>query len=276
MHNVELEKLVDGLNSEGWQGSAVSTSAEPDPDKLAILAEYGCQARISKSFQRGQRRIDATVYQFLTPQGAYGAYNFFRHGASNEIVKGDASSEEDQSISVWKDRCFISVTGTAKDDDESKALVTSLTDKLIAGVSGHSEIPVTVARLPMLERVKGSERIVMGPLTARHLFPAPSMALLSFDTASGAGVADYQTQLPYRERMRLMVVTYPNPATAAAAYYIYKKELEGEHPNLSNATESSLFKVAVGYLLCELRNNQVVIVSGAKKRQAASLLAHEL
>jgi len=276
VRNVELEAIAEGLNPPGWQGSAVTTSAESDADKLAVLAEYGCQARISRSFQRGQRRIDATVYQFLTPQGAYGAYNYFRRGASNSIVKGDGSSEEDQSISVWKDRYFISVTGTSKDDDESKALISSLTDKLIAGVPGHSEIPATVAHLPMLDRVKGSERIIMGPLTARRLFPAPSLALLSFDTSSGAAVADYQTQEPYRERMKLLVVYYPNPSTAATAYYNYIKELQGEHPNLGSATESSLFKVGVGYLLCELRSNQVVIVSGAKKRQAASLLAHQL
>jgi hypothetical protein len=116
----------------------------------------------------------------------------------------------------------------------------------------------------------------MGPLTARRLFPAPSLSLLSFDTSTGGVVADYATQIPSRERMKLLAISYPNPAAAAAAYYAYIKEVSSEHPNLSNVAESSLFKTANTYLSCELRGNQVIVVSGSKKKTAALLLSHEM
>jgi hypothetical protein len=118
----------------------------------------------------------------------------------------------------------------------------------------------------------------MGPLSARHFFPAPSLNLLSLPNSLGGGIADYQFQAPFRERMKLMVVDYGNAAAASQAYQQYVQSIEEQHPNISPSDVESraLFKMVSSYLLCELRGTRILLVSGARKRSAPLMLARQV
>lgn len=265
------------LTLTGWNNVA-GLAADANPDKTAMLKEFGCRESFSKGFQRGQRRIDVVVYSFSSSQGAYAAYALLRKGSSTFVAKGDASSEDDQSVSIWKDRFFISVSGTSEDDEESKLAVSTIATQLTNVIAGRGELPQALLRLPSLDRVRGSERIVMGPVSARHFFPAPSLNMLSLPGSLGGGIADYQYQAPFRERMKLLLVDYGSPAAAAQAYQQYIQSIEEQHQNISptDVESRALFKMANSYLLCELRSQRILLISGARKRSAPLMLARQV
>lgn len=272
-----IAAVLEHINVPGWQPIAGSPQ-DGDPDKVMMLKEYGCQSSLARSFQRGQRRINAVVYCFHSSQGAYGAYNLLRRGSSTVVAKGDASSEDDQSVSIWTDRFFISVSGTSEDDDESKEAVSKIANQLSAAITTHGELPQAIMRLPTMDRVHGSEKIVMGPASARKFFPAPSLVSLSFANSIGAGIADYVYQEPFRERMKLMVVNYVDSFAAQQAFEKYTSALEQQHPNVASGepTGRGLYKMANSFLLCELRSQRILLISGARKKSAPLMLARQI
>lgn len=272
-----LAAFLERSSLPGWN-AVPGAAQDTNPDKTTMLKEFGCKASFSKGFQRGQRRIDVVVYSFPSSQGAYAAYSLLRRGSSTFVAKGDASSEDDQSVSVWKDRYFISVSGTSEDDEESKLAVSSVAAQLCGAIPSHGQLPLILTRLPNLDRVRGSEKVVMGPVSARRFFPAPSLNLLSLPNSLGGGLADYQYQAPFRERMKLLVVDYGNSTAAAQAYQKYVSSIEEQHPNISptDVESRALFKMANTYLLCELRSQKILLISGARKRSAPLMLARQV
>ncbi len=162
--------------------------SEIDPQNIAILQEFGCTNVYTRYFQRGQRRIIMRIFQFAGTAGtagAYGAYSLLRHGATTVIQRGDGSSEDDQSISFWQGQTFVSVFGTSQDDEESKNAVRDLADHLAAVLREHAPLPEWIEHLPLMEKVKASERVVMGPQSARRFFPAPNISSLDFSRPEG-------------------------------------------------------------------------------------------
>lgn len=274
---LDLAPMLERMSLPGWK-AVPGAAQDANPDKTAMLKEFGCRTSVSKGFQRGQRRIDVVVYTFSSSQGAYAAYSLLRRGSSTFVTKGDASSEDDQSVSIWQDRIFVSVSGTSEDDEESKLAVSSLAKQLCDAIPGHGQLPLIVARLPNLDRVRGSEKVVMGPVSARRFFPAPSLNLLSWPNSNGGGIADYQYQAPFRERMKMLVVDYGSSTVAAQAYQKYVASIEEQHPNISptDVENRALFKMVNSYLLCELRSQKIVLISGARKRSAPIMLARQV
>ncbi|CAN5419617.1 hypothetical protein BH10CYA1_BH10CYA1_02420 [soil metagenome] len=269
--------FLERLSLPGWK-AVPGAPQDNNADKTAMLKEFGCRTSFSRGFQRGQRRIDVVVYAFSSSQGAYAAYSLLRRGSSTFVAKGDASSEDDQSVSIWKDRFFISASGTSEDDEESKLAISSVATQLCGAVTGHGQLPLIVTNLPNLDRVRGSEKVVMGPVSARRFFPAPSLNLLSLANSVGGGIADYQFQAPFRERMKLLVVDYGNDTAAAQVYQKYVASIEEQHQNVSptDVESRALFKLANSFLLCELRSQKIVLITGARKRSAPLMLARQV
>ena len=272
-----IASLLQRINPPGWQPVAVG-APDADADKAATLKEFGCNTSGIKAFQRGQRRINVVLYSFNSSQGAYAAYNLLRRGSSTFVAKGDGSSEDDQSVSIWKDRFFINVYGTSEDDEESKVAVSDIANQLCALIVSHGQLPQIITRLPTIDRVRGSEKVVMGPVSARRLFPAPGLNFLALAGSIGGGVADYQFQAPFRERMKLLVVDYGSSPAAEQAFHNFVDALQEQHPNIAPAdgTPKAMFKLANSFLLCELRAQRVIVITGARKRPSAGMLAKQI
>lgn len=277
-----LTGVLASLAPEGWVVGAVQVKAPADgagepviaPQTAALLAEYGCIEVAGKFFQRGQRLVIARIYRFKNPECAYGAYTLMRQGSSAAVRRGDASSEDDQSVSIWQDSYFVNVHTTAEDDDEAKELVLAVADKLVAGITEHADTPTIMSRLPQLDRVLGSEKLVMGPLGARRAAHIPYIDVLSINT-QGAASADYQFREPNRERLRLLVIAYQSAQAARDAYGRYEDALQDSRISKDSET-SSLFKLSDSFLLCQRRGNQITIINGARKRLSPYILARQL
>lgn len=268
--------------SYGFAGTTGNANQFPDIDqqKRDLLSEFGCASLTRRIFQRGQRYLYTNAFEFETPEGAFAAYNFLREGASTVVPRGSASSEDDQSISFWKDRYFINLLQTSQDDEESKEGLQSIANQLEHRITSTSDPPRILSNLPVIDRVRGSEKLVMGPNSGRHFFPAPYMGALSLDKARGAATADYQFHSPYPERLKLLYIDYGDPVAASLAYESYISGLGEQHASSpSESGESvttSLFKLNNSYLLCQLRGPRVAIIMGARKRISPMFLARQL
>jgi hypothetical protein len=272
-----------GWNSAPMQSETMSSASATDP-LAPVLLEYGCLARAKRVLQRGQRQIFINIYDFNTTAGAYGAYCYLRQGSSNVITKGDASSEDQQSIWFCKDKYFVSIYGTSTDDDESKSLVTRISNQLAASIASNisrfaSSKPEILLRLPLFELVKGSEKLIMGPQAAKRFLLAPYVATLGSEKMQMGAIGDYQLQEPYRERLKLLIAQYANPGAAAHVYAQYVGQLEDQHKpeNLEGLTyQSMVYKLTSGHILCQLRGQTLIIITGARKKNSLAALAGQI
>ncbi|CAN5385793.1 hypothetical protein BH11CYA1_BH11CYA1_50460 [soil metagenome] len=286
-----LGAFVDHLAYEGWNGiplylwqplAGALMPQIPDSDgvKAAILQEYGLQSFTRKSFQRGQRYIHVDVYEFANNNGAFAAYSFLRRGATTIVLRGDATSEDDDSISFVQGKTFISIYGTSGDDDESKDVIRKIAAKAAKAIAETGAPPYILSTMPQLEFLRGSEKIVMGPISARRFFPAPYLNALDFKQAKLACVADYQMREPVKERVKLMLVDYAgNTKAATASYQAYVVALctsRDENPDLRLAQESNQFRNGATFCEIQLHGSRVFMVSGARKKYSAELLLRQI
>jgi len=247
---IEPQKTGNSLKAKANSNSEVQQRPTSDPSVFDLVSEFGCTISGQRIFAADQSQIVATIYKFTTSEGAYGAYCCLRKGASNLIVKGDASSEDDKTISFWKDKYFVNISETLSEDTESKTIVRKMADQLVAAIPYTSARPRILMRLPTLEKVLGSERIVLGPLALKKLFPAPFIGALGATTVNGA-IADYQVQEPYRARLKLLVLQFPNQASASLSFTKYISELKEQH-------------------------DELVIITGGRKKSSLPALANEI
>jgi hypothetical protein len=248
-------------------------SLELDSQKVTILQEFGCSEVFERGFQRGQRRINARVFVFKTVNGAYGAYMLMRQGAANVIVRGDASSEDQDSISFWQGRTLVTISGP-QDDEESKTLVTNMADKLAAISREHGQLPDVLERMPKLGRVRGSERVVMGPVSARRFINVPYLNSLNFTRAISCGVADYQVQEP-PDRLKVMNIEFATPKEAMLAFDSYGLNFGGRQIQVAAPFGGicSLYKTNKTFLLFQQKGRQFTIVANARRAESAEYLA---
>jgi hypothetical protein len=248
-----------------------------EPSIIDLIFEFGCSTYGQRIFLQAETQIVTSVYQFGTTEGAYGAYCCLRKGASNLIARGDASSEDDKDISFWKDKYFVNVSASSPD---GAVTMSRIAQQLAAAIQASSSKPRILTQLPTFEKVMGSEKIVMGPLALKKVFPAPYIATLVADTDGVHGaVADYQMQEPYRERLKLLVLRFASAAMASSSFAKYVGQLEEQHDPQDIegcAYQTNIFKVGGTYMLCQVRDNELVIITGGRKKLSLSTLAQEI
>lgn len=251
-----------------------------DPLKATILGEYSLRAYTRKVFQRGQRFITVNLYEFAGTDSAFAAYYFLRRGATTVVKRGDATSEDDDSISFVQGRCFVLIQGSSTDDDESKDVVREIAGEIAKAIPERGDTPYILSMMPRLEFLRGSEKLVMGQASARRFCPAPSLSALDFKNCRLGCVADYQMREPVKERLKLLYLDYGNNfAAATASYQSYIRTLcesRDEDPEPRMGVDSNQFRNGSTYIEVQLRGARLVMVSGARKKYSADLLLRQV
>jgi len=251
-----------------------------DAAREAILGEYRLSGFFRKSFKRGQRSIYIDVYEFQNADGAYGAYNYLRRGSTTVLPRGDAASEDDQSISLVQGKTFLSIYGTSQDDDETKEVLTKVANEAVKYIVDKGLQPAILGRLPRLERLHGSEKIVMGPNSIRRFFPAPFLNSLVLEPGRIVGcVADYQIQEPAKERLKLMVLSFRSPQDAAGNYQKFLEAIGVAHnDDVSTLINQpiNVFKSGHTYVAIEQRGADLLMITGARKRFSPALVLRQV
>ena len=247
--------------------------------EIPILHELECKLSVQRIFKRGNRYILLQAFDFGTPLGANAGYNYLRNGSTNVVKKGDGSSEDSESISFWQDNYFFRLIATSKEDDESKEVMTDLADQLSRLVGSHASLPPMLSSLPVIDRVKGSEKIVLGPKLASRYLTIPFLYELQIENSKGAALADYQMFNPHRERLKLLCVKFDDPKKAFKVFEKYFNSLRNLHKPAKlevGPPPQFLFKLNKTFLFCELKGDgRLVIISGARKAVSPYLLSRQ-
>jgi hypothetical protein len=286
---------LDALSFSGWDlvkqsiwqrqsvddKSPLSSYFYGDETKSLIISEYKVNLFARKTIARGQRTIYIDIYQFDQSAGALAAYYYLRKGATTVIKRGDASSEEDDSISFCQGTLFVSIYGTSEDDDESKDVIRKCADGLSHLTSAPGVKPEVMRQMPVLDLIAGSEKLVAGPVSARKFCPAPYLPVLvgEGNEIVWGSVADYQIQAPYKERLKLLITEYATAEAAQSHYAAYMAELgsgHGEMPATRLAGNANVFKLASTFIAVELKGKTICLVTGAKKRFSPQLLLQQM
>ncbi len=267
----------------GWAAGELAQvsgaeAARQDPDSAGLtgrmLSEYGLVSIISRCFQRGQRTVVARVYKFASSQGAWGAYLALKRGASAVVPSGDAGSEDDQSVSFCQGTYFVAIYTTAEDDEEAKVLVLAVAGQLSQAIGSGAEKPHVLARLPRLDRIGGSERLVMGPVAAAEFSNLPYLLSLNLAASRGAALADYRVARRRPERLSLMLVDYGSAPLAQSVFKEYTSNLAQAHKG-DVAGQTALFKLDRSYLWCQMDGEMLVVITGARQVGSAASLARQ-
>ncbi len=303
--NLSVFQYLAMLSADGWSinwafsgpfSNSQNVSNIVDND---LLKEYHCKMQGRQILQRGARRIIIDAYQFDTTDGAYGSYCAAHRGSSNFLPDSDAASEDPDSISFCKDNYFFCLYGGQTDDEEAKAAISKLAIRLVAKIkqsqyvkqfpgslaSAYAESlapagnkrPAIFNLMPAFERLAGSEKVVMGATGMKRFFPAPYSANLV--PLLNGSVADYKLEWPDRDRLRLLIAHYPSAQAAGLIYANYTSTLSSEHSEKSAdgyTCPTAMFKVANGFLLCQLRDKQIIVITGARHKDSLSQLAHQI
>lgn len=269
-------RYIDSLSTEGRYLRSSSFAS----GKEGILEECGCQAVAQKVFRRGNRFVTFEAFKFDSTVGALAGYNFLRSGSTTVVKRGDGSSEDSQSISFWQDKYFFRIFTSEEDDSEAKEVVSAIAGKVNGVIRAHAGPILIMKSLPSLDRVKGSEKVVRGSLTASHYYSLPYIRKLLIESARGAAVADYQVYYPNRERLKVLYIDYGDQEKAQRAYINFASSMSELQPPVDGGPEHSprsLFKLNKRFVFCELKpRGRLVVISGARKKNSCQALSSQI
>lgn len=271
-----IPPLICTAAEQGLVASDGRSPLEIGGQSTAILNEYGCTDAVSRLFRKGQSLCAVNVYTFAKAEGAFGAYSVMRKGASTVVVRGDASSENDDSISIWKNNRLIFLNASSENDDEAMALLSKFAGELSAKAEGNAQLPLLCRQLPGWEKIKGSEKLFMGPLSLRRYSTVPFGGSLLTQPSQMAVVADYAIGAPYQERLKFLLLECGDSTEARSIFGGYAMNIGLAGDVVDRSGEQVLAKVSNGYLMCRLAGSQIVVISGARKKYSPLMLFRQL
>ncbi len=295
--------MLERINYEGWEpaelrqyqiadGRLIATDPvqiEPSENanltaplsssEVVPLQEFRCRVIVQKRFKRGNRYITIRAFQFENYMGANAGYDLLRKGSTAVVKLGDGSSDDGDSISFWQSNFLFIISGSSLDDDESKGVIGVFAKKLSSSVSVHKLPPPIISKLPIVDRVRGSEKIVMGPVSAARVIPTASIDSLMIEKALGAVVADYQVFIPARERLRLLYIDYGDAQLAQTAYNAFMNKQDELHLPEKGWPQDGrvLYRAGKTFLFCQIKpSGKLLLITGARKGKSPILLAQQV
>lgn len=242
-----------------------------------LLLEYGCTDFVSRSFHRGGISCQVDLYHFAKTDGAYGAYSTLREGSSNIVLRGQASSEDDNCICFWKGTVFAKLKVNSENDEEAKSALTRLADDLVKRIEGTGELPLVLRSLPTFEKVKGSEKFFMGTEAAHRYLNVPFIETLYLAGSDGAAHADYQLASPISERLGVLAINYKNSTIAQSSFKSYVDNITAMSNKVLQRTDNeALCRVSNSFVLCQLNGQKLFVISGARKKFSPGMIARQL
>jgi hypothetical protein len=284
--------LLDSLAPPGWESPpAFKLTAEnkmlmgPDGKAVydvqgknsAVLAEYHCTEVAVRHFRRGDLSCELDLFRFASADGAYGVYSTMRAGSSTVLMRGQGNSEDENSITFYSGNALAFLHSVSDGDDEAKSMMGHLADQIAKRLPVGQTVPRMISAMPYMDKVTASEKFFMGSQAAMRYGNVQFSDALLLDQSRGAACADYQYSRPMAERLKLMLVEYPNQSVARSAFSSYTSTMTAyAHKTLDKNDSQTLCKMAAGFLMCGVMGSRVFVISGAKRATSPSVLARQL
>lgn len=226
----------------GWERSGEVEVYVPDnlfdymDGQAELFFVYNFEKLATQEYTRDQEGpIIVEVYQVDSPADAYGLFSFYTTGEPIDLGSGGAV-ELGRLISFWQGRFYSRVFAYGEAEQES---LLALARQVVAGMPEEGAPPELVTRLPRENLVPGSARFFHQKLSLDNLIWLGDENILNLSEQTNAVLAVYT----YGDaRAQLLVVEYPDAATAEAAHAALESSgLE----NLSAASQSAQYLAVV-------------------------------
>jgi len=229
-----------------------------------IYLAYDFQRLLAREYARpAAPRIVAEVYQMASSRDAYGV---FTHDTDGQPVSvGQAALYSAGLLRFWKDRFFVRLQ--AEDETpEVKAALMALGMQIASGIPQEGGKPSLLAAVPPPGLIDSSVHYFHTSVSLNiHYFLADSN-LLNLNSRTEAVLARYQEG---REKPYLLIVRYPRPGEAQAAFEQFSKVYLRESP----AEDTVFVKLEKGQLAGGRREDRaLLLVFEAGSRESAEKL----
>jgi len=230
-----------------------------------IYLAYDFQRLLAREYARPDApRIVAEVYQMASSRDAYGVFTHDTDG--QPVTVGQAGLYSAGLLRFWKNRFFVRLQ--AEDETpEVKTALMALGIQVASGIPQEGRKPSLLAALPPQGLIESSVHYFHTSVSLNiHYFLADSN-LLGMNSSTEAVLARYQqgSEKPY-----LLIVRYPRPGDAKAAFEQFSKVYLRESP----AGEAVFAKLEKGQFAGGRREDRaLLLVFEAGSRESAEKLA---
>jgi len=201
-----------------------------------IYLAYDFQQLLAREYARpGAPRIVAEVYQMASSRDAYGVFTHDRDG--QPLAVGQMGLYSAGLLRFWKDHFFVRLQAEDETPEVKTALMT-LGDGIALGIPQEGEKPALLEALPQEGLIEPSVHYFHTSVSLNIHYFIDDSNLLGLNSKTDAILARYQqgADKPY-----LLIVSYPRPGDAQAAFAQFSKVYLRETPT-GNAVFGKLEK----------------------------------
>jgi uncharacterized protein DUF6599 len=254
----------------GWISSTPSTpvplaALDPllGPDTPAFL-EYAVKSVEQRSYSQGAQSASITLYRLRDPSSAYGAYTFLRSDSLADAVLGSYAGASRERALFVVGEMVLDVSAPAKQARPSDADLKQLAGQLDKKVD-HTPYPFIGEHLPEKDRIRGSERYVIGPLGLAHFVPLGKDDWMGYDYSAESILAKYQVG---KNTETLIITSYPTQQVAAKKFAGILRRFVFDPPGGVQAGQNVLFGKRV--------SSYIAVVAGAPSRESANKILDQV
>lgn len=207
-----------------------------------LFLELGFTQLLVQRYVKGDEEIDLEIYQMATPEGALGIY-LTRCGRERPVSGITARNTGDRSqFMIAKGECFLQVINL-NGSDSLVPVMNALAQKTLSTIlSGKPTALLDL--LPKNNFVKGTERIIAGPLSLQPLirFGSNDSLYLGGKVFGVAGEYHRSDSSAFAQ----VIVPYPQIKSAEAAFARLTANLDSKFRPLGGSEHSLHFRTSTG------------------------------
>jgi hypothetical protein len=222
---INLTELSNQLPGEisGWKKSAERTFYTPG--NLYEYIDGGAELYISYNFRQmlaqkyEKQDLPEITMDIFDMGNSFNAFGVFSHSreALDQTIAPDVESEYASGLlTFWKGRFYVSIMAYPETEEKKQTVLTL--GRHIAGlIQETSQIPPLISKLPTENLIKESIRYFQHYIWLNSHYFISDQDILHIDKDTHAVLAKYKDQ-PGTDRYYVLLVAYPDPLKAKAAY----------------------------------------------------------
>ncbi len=207
-----------------WDGKELTYQSRALFDYMDGSAElylaYGFQHLTVRRFEKQkQAPITVELYEMASSEDAYGVFSFERQDEPAGV--GQGSEFGGGLLRFWKGRYFVAIYPDGEGADVEQAILT-LARATANAIRAEGPEPKLVGLIPGndLGLVDKSVRYLKSHILLNQRFFIAHQNILNLNRQAEAVLAQYAR---HQEKITLLIIRYPNPEQAAAAYGSFMK-----------------------------------------------------
>jgi hypothetical protein len=220
---------------------------------------YDFRAVAAAEYQNGETSIIVDVYDMTNPEGAFGIYSLNRYSTANYVDIGNEGIMSGTNLDFWKGRYFCKVYSFDM-AEKYQGDVANFGDILASEILEAGEEPAVLGLLPQNGLVSKSARFFSRKLGLDNIRYVSEENVFNLSEETKGVVAEYHVG---DSEFETVVIVYPSPDKAFAAFQKYSNHLVGTNAQLLSAETANpgtrkMFRVDSKFTFISLKDQTLM------------------